>query len=183
MAGVKLSVFEERCRMKQIGVWSLLVVLGQFSGTSQAQSQDDIAKQFAGRWRLLGNPQRLADGTTRQSSNSVGYAFFDSKARHMCFLTMNPDRPAWKSEGRPTPEEAQSAMRGFGAYCATLEIHAKEGFMLRHYDLNQTPNAVGRATKRWFTFQGADRMSLRVDDAELNAPVVASTFLWERVVQ
>jgi hypothetical protein len=96
---------------------------------------------------------------------------------------MNPDRLAWKAEGRPTPEEAQPALRGFGADCATIEIHAKEGYMVRRYDLNQTPNAVGKTTKRWYTFQGTDRMSLRLDDAELNPPLVESTFNWERVVK
>jgi hypothetical protein len=169
--------------MKKIVVCCVLLMLGQFNSTSRAQSQDDIARQLAGMWRLVANPQRLADGTTRQSSNTVGYAFFDANASHMCFLSMNPDRPAWKSEGRPTPEEAQSALRGFGAYCATIEIHAKEGFMDRRYEMNQTPNAVGKATRRWYTFQGTNRMSLRVDDAELNAPVVESTFIWERVVK
>lgn len=77
----------------------------------------------------------------------------------MCFLTMNPNQ----------------------GYCATLEIHEQEGFMLRRYDLNQTPNAVGRTTKRWYTFQDADHMSLRVDSAELGGSVVESTFVWERV--
>ena len=55
--------------------------------------------------------------------------------------------------------------------------------MVRHYEINQTPNAVGRATERWYTFQGADRMSLRVDASELNRPVVQSTFVSERVVK
>jgi hypothetical protein len=169
--------------MKKTVAWSILLVLGQFNGTSLGQSQDDIAKQFAGMWRLVSNPQRLVDGTAREGSNNVGYAFFDAHAGRMCFLSMNPNRPQWKSEATPTGEEALSAIRGFGAYCAIIEIHAKEGFMLRHYDINQTPNAVGRATKRWYTFQGTDRMSLRVDASELNPAVVESTFVWERVVK
>jgi len=101
----------------------------------------------------------------------------------MCFLGMNPKRPQWKSESTPTAEEGLSAIRGFGAYCATIEIHANEGFMIRRYEINQTPNALGKATKRWYTFQGTDRMSLRVDASELNRPVVESTFVWERVVK
>ena len=132
-------------------------------------------------WRLVSNPQRLADGTTREGSNSVGYAFFDSNASRMCFLSMNPNRPQWKSETTPTAEEGLSAIRGFGAYCAMIELHTNEGFMLRHYEINQTPNAVGRATKRWYSFQGSDRMSLRVDASELKRPVVENTFVWERV--
>jgi hypothetical protein len=170
-------------QMKKTAIGSILLVLGQLHSTSSAQSNDDIARQFAGMWRLVSNPQRLIDGTTRDGSNSIGYAFFDANAGHMCFLSMNPDRARWKSETTPTPEEGLSAIRGFGAYCATLEIHAKEGFMVRHYDINQNPNAVGRATRRWYTFQGTDRMSLRVDSSELTRPVVESTFVWERVVK
>jgi hypothetical protein len=65
--------------------------------------------------------------------------------------------------------------------CATLEIHANEGFMDRRYDINQNPNAVGRATRRWYSFQGPDRLTLRVDAAELLKPVVETLFIWERV--
>jgi hypothetical protein len=168
-------------QMKKTAIWFILVALEQISSTSRAQSQEDFAKQLAGMWRLVSNPQRLLDGTTREGSNNVGYAFFDANVSHMCFLSMNPNRPQWKSETTPTPEEGLSAIKGFGAYCATIEVHAKEGFMIRHYEINQTPNAVGRATKRWYTFQGPDRMSLRVDASELNRPVVENTFVWERV--
>jgi len=112
-------------QMKKTAIWSILLALGQLNSTSRAQSQEDIAKQFAGMWRLVSNPQRLVDGTTREGSNSVGYAFFDANAGHMCFLSMNPNRPQWKSEAAPTPEEGLSAIRGFGAYCATIEIDAR----------------------------------------------------------
>lgn len=166
--------------MKTTVIWSTLLLAGSFSRMARAQSSDDIAKQLAGMWRLVSNPTRLADGTTRQGANTVGYAFFDSSGEHMCFLSMNPDRPKWKS-GRPTAEEGLSTISGFGAYCATIEINAKEGFMVRHYDINQNPSAVGRETKRWFTFQGPDRMSLRVDPSELNPPAVETMFIWERV--
>ena len=118
--------------MKKTVICSIILVLVQLSSTSRAQSQENSAKQLAGMWRLVSNPQRLADGTTRQGSNTVGYAFFDADVSHMCFLSMNPSRPLWKSESAPTPEEGLSAVRGFGAYCATIEIHAKEGFMVRH---------------------------------------------------
>jgi hypothetical protein len=169
--------------MKKTVTWSIFLVLGQLNSTSHAQSQDDIAKQFAGMWRLVSNPQRLVDGTTRQGSNSVAYLMFDTDASHMCFVSMDPNRPRWKSETAPTPEERLSVTRGFGAYCATVEIHAKEGFIVRHYEINQNPNVVGKATKRWYTFQGTNRMSLRIDTPELNSPVVESTLIWQRVVK
>src|SRR5262249_655774 len=61
--------------------------------------------------------------------------------------------------------------------CATLEIHAKEGFMDRRYIINQDPNIVGKATRRWYSFQGPDRLTLRVDAAELTKPVVETLFI------
>ena len=92
------------------------------------------------------------------------------------------DEPSFRKHLRDvTSVEGLSAITGFGAYCATIEIHAKEGFMVRRYDINQTPNAVGRETRRWFSFQGPDRMSLRVDPSELNPPAVETMFIWERV--
>ena len=166
--------------MKTTIAWIFLVIFGS---TLRAQSQDDIAKRFAGTWRLVSNPQRLSDGTTREGSNSVAYAMFDGDASHMCFLSMNPNRPRWKSETTPTAEEGLSAIKGFGAYCGTVEIHAKEGFIVRNYEINQNPNAVGRVTKRWYTFQGPNRMSLRIDASELNAPVVENTLIWERIAK
>jgi hypothetical protein len=170
--------------MKKIVVLSVfLLFFGPSSSVSRAQSQEGVAKKFAGMWRLVSNPQRLADGTTRQGSNSVAYAFFDADASHMCFVSMNPSRSQWKSETDPTPDEALSAMKGFGAYCGTVEIHGKEGFIIRHYEIDQNPNAVGRTTKRWYTFQGTNRMSLRVDTPELVSPVVENTLIWERVAK
>jgi hypothetical protein len=53
--------------------------------------------------------------------------------------------------------------------------------VIRHYEINQTPNAVGKVTKRWYKFQGKNRMSLRIDPPELTAPVVENTLIWERV--
>lgn len=160
---------------------AICLLLGPLSSAASAQSQKDIAKNLAGMWRLVSNPQRLADGTTRQGANSVAYAFFDAAASHMCFISMNPNRPKFSSENAPTPEEGLSAIRGFGAYCATIEIHPKEGFLLRHYEIDQNPNAVGKMTKRWYTFQGTNRLTLRVDPSELNSPVVENTLIWERV--
>ena len=169
--------------MKPTIAWISLLVLGQFGSALRAQSPNDLARRFAGTWRLVSNPQRFADGTTKENSNSVAYAMFDSNASHMCFISMNPNRPPWKSETTPTPEEGLSSIRGFGAYCGTVEIHPKEGFIVRKYDVNQNPNLVGKVTKRWYTFQGPNRMSLRIDAPELNAPMVENTLTWERIVK
>ena len=101
----------------------------------------------------------------------------------MCYVGMNPNRPRWKSEAAPTPEEALSGITGLGAYCSTVEIHAKEGFVVHNVEIERNPNMVGRARKRWFTFQGPNRLALQIDIAELVPPVVESTLSFERVVK
>lgn len=113
---------------------------------------------------------------------NVGYIIYTGTNR-MCYLSMNPNRPMWKSETAPTESEAISGMgnSGFYAYCATVEIHAEEGFVLHHVEIDKVPNIVGRTRKRWFTFQGPNRVALRIDSPELTSPVVESTLIWERV--
>jgi hypothetical protein len=54
----------------------------------------------------------------------------------MCFLGMNPNRPQWQSEATPTPDEGLSPISDFGAYCATIEIHANRSFMILKNDDN-----------------------------------------------
>jgi hypothetical protein len=117
--------------MKRKIALTVVVALGALNSTSYAQSQDDIAKQFVGMWRLVSWPQRLADGTMRQNPLSVGYIIY-TDTNHMCYVSMNPNRPKWNSARAPTESEALSGMgnTGFSAYCATVEIHANEGFVL-----------------------------------------------------
>ena len=166
--------------MKKMVALSMLLAFGLLNSMSDAQSQDDIAKQFVGMWRLVSWTERLADGTTRQNPFSVAYIIYTDTG-HMCYVGMNPNRPRWKLEAAPTPEEALSGITGLGAYCAAVEIHAKEGFVIHHVEIERSPNLVGRARKRWFTFQGQNRVSLRIDTPELISPVVESILTWERV--
>ena len=159
---------------------TVILVLGSFSSASHAQAADPVAKQFIGMWRLASRTQRLVDGTTRQSPVRTRYIIYTDSG-HMCYVAMNPNRAKWKSETAPTAEEAISGITGLGAYCATVEIHSKEGFVVHHVEIEKTPNIVGRARKRWFTFQGPNRVVLRVDAPELNSPVVEDTLTWDWV--
>jgi hypothetical protein len=157
-----------------------LLVSGSTSFETRAQSQDDVAKQFVGAWRLVSWTQRRADGTTGQNPMSVGYLLYTDTSR-MCAAIMNPNRPKWKSETAPAPEEAQSGITGFTGYCSGVEVHAKEGFVLHHVEIDKSPNIVGRTRKRWFRFDGPNRLTLRVDTPELTPPSVESILTWERV--
>ena len=161
-----------------------VLVLGPCIKSTVAQSEVNIAQQFVGTWRLVSWQQRLADGTTRPSAISVAFLIYTDVNR-MCSVGMNPNRAKWNSATAPTESEALAGMgtRALYAYCATVEIHANEGFVLHHVEVDKAPNDVGRTRKRWFTFEGPNRISLRIDTPELIAPVVESTLLWERVTK
>jgi hypothetical protein len=162
----------------------LILVLGSVSFETHAQSPDDVAmaKRFVGMWRLVSHPNRLADGTTQQNVNSVAYIIYtDTNPIHMCYVAMDPKRPKWKSEFAPTESEAISGMIGSSSYCSTVEVHAKEGFVIHHVEIASVPNVVGRDRKRWFTFDGPNRVTLRVDPAGLRPGTTDSTLIWERV--
>jgi hypothetical protein len=149
------------------------------AAASFAQTDQEAANQFWGIWRMVSRTQRLADGTTRPYPNNVGYIVY-TEPGYMCYAAMNPNRALWKSAS-PTPEEAQSAITGLNAYCASVEVHAKEGFILHHVEVERVPNDVGKIRKRWFTFEGPNRVVFRIDSAELSPPVVEDTLVWERV--
>jgi hypothetical protein len=172
-----------RMTQRVSGLSVLLMLAGLMAGFPAAQSraEDDVAKQLLGIWRLVSWEQRLADGTTRQAPNSVGYIIYTDTG-HMCYVGMNPNRPKWASR-TPTESEAVSGITGLGAYCGTVEAHADEGFILHRVEIERSPNNVGMLRKRWFTFHSADRVSLRVDEPELVPPIVESVLTWERVRQ
>ena len=109
---------------------------------------------------------------------SVAYIIYTDTG-HMCYVAMDPNRPKRKSETAPTPEERLSEVMGFGTYCGSVEIHAKEGFVIHHVEIDVNPTRVGQNRKRWFTFQGPNRVSLRIDAPP--PPFVEITLIWERV--
>ena len=129
-----------------------LLVFGSTSVEMKAQSPEDVAMamKFVGMWRQVSRPERLTDGTTRQNPQTAAYIVYtDTAPVHMCFVAMDPNRPKWKSPSTPTAEEQISAVEGLSAYCSTVEIHAKEGFVLHHVEIARIPNAVGATWKRW----------------------------------
>jgi hypothetical protein len=49
--------------------------------------------------------------------------------------------------------------------------------------IDSIPNDVSAVRKRCFEILGPDRLLLRIDEAELRAPVVRSELIWERVTE
>jgi len=147
-----------------------------------AQSADDVsaARRLVGMWRLVDRTVSFADGTSRPDPRTTAYIFY-SDTGMTCYIAMDPTRAAWKSETTPTPEEAVASIAGLGAYCGTFRVNAKEGSVVHHMEIERIPNLIGRDRKRWFTFQDANHLVLKVDPSEFRAPVVERKLLWERV--
>ncbi len=157
-----------------------VMTLGALSLISCATSRDRNAEQFVGLWRLVSWENRHTDGTTTQDPRSVSYLIYTDTGQ-MAYLSMDPNRPKWVDWRSPTGPEAIAAIMGVGAYSATVEVHADEGYILHHVELEKVPNNVGITRKRLFTFEGPDRLVLRLDPEELAPSILETALTWERV--
>ena len=161
---------------------SRLVVAGFAAGAPVpvlAQSDAEVAGRFVGAWRLVSWDNTMADGTTRKSPMSVGSLLYTDSGR-MCAILMDPNRQAPKSQP-PSEAEVKAAYDGVVAYCARVEVHEREGYILHYVDLEKSPAVIGRVRKRWFTFETPDRLVLRVDATELGPATKEQRLVWERV--
>ena len=146
---------------------------------AEAQSDAEMAARFVGAWRLVSWDNTLADGTTRKSPMTVGSLLY-SDSQRMCAVIMDPNRPTPKSQP-PSEADVKAAYDGVVAYCARVEVHGREGYILHHVDLEKSPAVIGRVRKRWFTFETPDRLVLRVDASELGPATKEQRLVWERV--
>jgi hypothetical protein len=147
-----------------------------------SQSQDQVAKQFVGTWRLVSAVQHLADGTTRTNPmygpGGIGYIIYGDTGR-LCVINIDPSRPKWEKESAPTEAEVRSAMKGVTAYAGRYEVHSAEGYIIHHIEVDVIPNRVGSSARRFFEFTG-NRLILR--PAPPHPPGIADYLItWERV--
>jgi hypothetical protein len=148
------------------------------AGTAAQGSGDrEVAQRFSGAWRLASWTETLSNGTKRPAATDVGNIMFSESGR-MCAVLASSTRPKWT--GAPASiEDAVARTSGFITYCAQVEFHA-EGFVVYTDDLDFNPRSVGAVRKRWFTFDGPDRLTLSIDKAELASGVQSSVLVWER---
>ena len=146
----------------------------------QSQATEGVERQFVGTWELASREHRLVDGTSVQDPRSTGCLIYGDTG-YGCYVSMDPDRADWATRSSPTPSEALETLIGFGAYCARVEIHAREGFVLHHVEVDRVPNSVGITRKRWLEFRGNDELVLRPDSSELPPGRVGTSLVWHRV--
>lgn len=164
------------------GFWvvSTIIMAFLFSCTAGAQSAESasLEKQFYGMWRLVSWEKEYTDGSVRPDPRTNSYITYTDSGR-MCWVATDPNRPKWTE--KPTQQEKAEAFDGLGFYCAEVELNMEQGYVVHHLDLARSENAVGIKLKRWFTFDGKDRLLLRVEPSENQPPLVESRLVWERV--
>ncbi len=151
-------------------------------GFLHAQASESMDARFVGTWRLLSWENQLDDGSITRDQRTVGYIMY-SESGHMCWASMDPSRPEWADGNSPTSEEAISAVMGFAAYCARVEVNAKEGYVVHHVEVERVPNAVGIMRKRIFEFVDPDRLVMRMEPDSLPPQVVGLELTFQRVTE
>lgn len=164
---------------KRIVVALILAAAFDSGALAQTPGDKEAAQRFVGAWRLVSWTERLADGTTRHPATDVGYLMF-AEGGEMCATLADSKRAPWSGAPK-TLEEAVARTTGYISYCAKFDVHAQEGFVTYTEDLDLNPRTVGVVRKRWFAFDGPDRLKLTIDAAERAANLQDSSLIWERV--
>ena len=143
---------------------------------------DSVAQKFHGAWKFVSAIQTLADGSTKPSPGygigGVGNIIYTPQGRMMVFI-MDPSRAPFAFEAHPTEPELRTSTKGFLTYGGRYEVHAAEGYVLHHVDLEPVPNRVGITLKRFFSFEG-NRLILRAAPP-LPQGVTEYAITWERL--
>ena len=82
----------------------------------------------------------------------------------MSVLLMNPDRPRFGSDDpmAGTPDEIETAFRGFDAYCGTYTIDEERATVTHHIQASKFPNWIGTDQVRSFELRDG-RLILKAD--------------------
>jgi Lipocalin-like domain len=158
----------------------LSMVIATSGAIAQSDKSNSAVAQIVGAWNLVSWDLRMEDGSTAPHCWDLGSLIYSDSGR-MCWVGMASNRSRWPEGTDPSDEQVVEAFQGVASYCARVEVHSEEGFVLHHVDLGQYPNDPGIIRKRWFSFEGPDRLILTVDPAELTPPLVESKLIWERV--
>jgi hypothetical protein len=166
----------------------LFLIFACLAATWAAPRPDELAKRFAGAWRLVsieGNPP----GRTNVYNRPTGMIMYDPSGRMCVNIVLKADRkpfaPFTKGLLTATSEEKAAAFDTYAAYFGTFTIDAKAGTVTHHLEDNLVPGRSGTDNVRWFEFQGEDRLLLiPIEDGKggvLTRKDASYKLLWERI--
>ena len=162
---------------------ALVVMACLFSSAGWAQSSAaEVKQRLVGTWKIVSSQRTLKNGKKALDPalgpSGIGFLIYSADG-HMCAELMNPDRPAWKNNAKPTDKEKVSAFDGFFAYCGRYEIDAEKHLLVHLPEVSMVQNYVGTRQIRPFRFEGT-RM-IRADKATDNPEVESWQVVWEKM--
>tara|TARA_B100001123_G_scaffold442151_1_gene585072 strand:+ start:2338 stop:3294 length:957 start_codon:yes stop_codon:yes gene_type:complete len=134
---------------------------------------------LVGTYQLVGRELKDDEGVWQlvEDFDSVGYITY-SDAGYMGVQVMPNGRTPFAGD-RPTPEEAQQALRGYSAYFGPYTVSASEGFVVHHRVGQINPGGEVDA-KRFYEFDG-DRLILTPADSTGGKAEATRRILWQRL--
>ena len=145
----------ERGGSKEEGVVRAIVVTLLLAVPCAAAGQT-----IEGRWKLLAAEDLRADGSVARhpwGRNPIGSIVVD---RGWCYVQiMSGDVPSFAAGATPIGEQMSAALlSSYIAYAGACTIDEKEGSVTLKVDAAWRPNYVGTTQKRFFRFEGANKM-------------------------
>jgi hypothetical protein len=135
--------------------------------------------RFVGTYRLVTTEVRDATGKWSQTPNFHSYGYITySDSGHMGVYIVPRGRPLFAS-AQPTPDEAQSALRGFTAYFGTFSVN-DSATMVVHHRVGKINPGGDIDFKRFYEFEG-DRLTLYPAPADGGKDKATNRLVWERM--
>lgn len=98
---------------------------------------------------------------------------------HMAVHLVRPDRQPF-ADGRPTPEEAASAIRSYISYFGPYTIHGDDGFVVHHRSGCWYPSCMDTDAQRFYEF-GDRTLTLMPPARAVDGRMVQDSLVWERL--
>lgn len=145
-----------------------------------APDSGEDARPFLGFWEIDRIERRALDGgeSIPMAQYAEGYLAY-MPSGYMAVHLMRPDRPRYEGP-RPTPAEADAAMRGYVSYFGPFSVQAGEGVVVHHRAGHLDPDRTGSAARRAFTFRDG-QLILEPPASTIDGRRVQTTVFWNRL--
>lgn len=136
-----------------------------------------------GTWKLVSYQSQVDDASPAYplGKDAVGQIMYDAKG-NMSAQIADVHRPSLASTDlrHTTPEEINSAYKGYVAYFGTYDVDEGRGVVIHHLINSLLPNWAGVDLVRYYEFAG-NLMTLRTPPMLLGGRKIVLTLLWERL--
>ena len=139
-------------------------------------------RQFLGFWAYDHSERRTLDGAPLDANQfGEGYICYMPAGVMAVHLT-RPGRTTY-ADARPTPDEAEAAMRTYASYFGPFTVHADDvdrAYVLHHRTGNLSPNGIGIDAQRFYEFRD-DQLILIPPAATVDGQAAQSYIHWNRL--